>query len=55
MIRDVLNRRKLTGICLKNLGGEIDDFVILKKLFRFKKLEEPKTDAMQVGSPRNWD
>jgi predicted metal-dependent hydrolase len=50
MIRDVLNRRKLTGICLKNLGGEIDDFVILKKLFRFKKLEEPKTDAMQVGS-----
>jgi hypothetical protein len=24
--------------------------VILKKLFRFKKLEEPKTDAMQVGS-----
>jgi predicted metal-dependent hydrolase len=37
-------------ICLKNLGGEIDDFVILKNLFRFKKLEEPKTDAMQVGS-----
>jgi hypothetical protein len=35
---------------LKNRGGEIDDFVILKKLFRFKKLEEPKTDAMQVGS-----
>ena len=24
MIRDVLNRRKLTGICLKNLGGVID-------------------------------
>src|SRR5450432_2628872 len=50
MIRDVLNRRRLIGICLKSLGGEIDDFVILKKLFIFKKLEEPKTDAMQVGS-----
>jgi predicted metal-dependent hydrolase len=35
---------------LKSLGGETDDFVILKKLFKFKKLEEPKTDAMQVGS-----
>ena len=50
MIRAALSQHGLTGICLKNLGGEIDDFVILKKLFKFKKLEEPKTDAMQVGS-----
>src|ERR1017187_9504868 len=46
----VSSQYRLTGICLKNRGGEIDDFVILKKLFRYKKLEEPKTDAMQVGS-----
>jgi predicted metal-dependent hydrolase len=50
MIHAALSQRRLTVICLKNRGGEIDDFVILKKLFRFKKLEEPKTDAMQVGS-----
>src|ERR1035438_4909006 len=50
MIHAVLNRRRLTGICLKNLGGEIDDVVILKKLFKLKKLEKPMTDAMQVSS-----
>jgi predicted metal-dependent hydrolase len=50
MIRAALSQHKLTGICLKNLGGEIDDVVILKKLFKLKKLEKPMTDAMQVGS-----
>ena len=50
MIRAALSQRKLTGICLKNLGGEIDDFVMLTKFFKYKKLEEPNTDALQVGS-----